>query len=604
MRTKRSRVVAGATAALMVLTSSVALADSLEGDELTEVRQIGSLALGTVCAGEPLSGTLHLAIRRQGGSANQIYANGATVTVTPLSATTGLTAGDTSGNIAIPATWGGANNGTPSAAVTAKVTLQTSTPGSFSGTVTYRSSGLNQSNTTKTFDDIIPVTATVTNCAPADTTPPVIAPTVNGTLGSNGWYTSDVDLSWSVADAESAITSQTGCGAVSIQADQQAATYTCSATSAGGTDSKSVTIKRDATAPVITPGDVADTTWRNSSLSQAFVASDTTSGLATPGDASFTLTASAESANASTPTSAPKTVTDAAGNSTTRTLSARIDLTAPDLSDAGPTKLPNGAGWYNADVTNEFTASDALSGLPAGFVNPITRTTSGEGSAVIVASGSVSDLAGNTNQGIDSKAFKIDKTAPTSVVTGVTEGAVYGTAPSVTCSATDGLSGVKTAGTPSGNTTGSGAKTVACNGAVDNADNVQTVASSTVSYTLAPIGGFNSNFDGGAVLRVKPNQAIPLKWAFNDGTVNRALLSSATLSSVSSNRCSVSEGSDGFEVATELAAGASGLQLLADDSYQMNWKATSSTGCRALTVNMTFKDGGSTSRTILVNITK
>lgn len=85
-----------------------------------------------------------------------------------------------------------------------------------------------------------------------DTTPPVITPTVTGTIGANGWYTGNVSLSWSVADSESAVSSSSGCEAVSITQDQVATNYTCNATSAGGTASQTVSIARDATAPIIT----------------------------------------------------------------------------------------------------------------------------------------------------------------------------------------------------------------------------------------------------------------------------------------------------------------------------------------------------------------
>jgi hypothetical protein len=87
--------------------------------------------------------------------------------------------------------------------------------------------------------------------APSDTTAPVITPGVSGTLGSNGWYTSDVAVSWAVNDAESAVTSQSGCDPTTVDYDTSGVTFTCSATSAGGTDSESVTIKRDATQPSV-----------------------------------------------------------------------------------------------------------------------------------------------------------------------------------------------------------------------------------------------------------------------------------------------------------------------------------------------------------------
>ena len=72
---------------------------------------------------------------------------------------------------------------------------------------------------------------------------------MTGTL-NGGWYTSNVSVSWAVSEPTSPFTS-TGCAASSVTSDTQGVTFTCSATSAGGTASASVTIKRDATAPVI-----------------------------------------------------------------------------------------------------------------------------------------------------------------------------------------------------------------------------------------------------------------------------------------------------------------------------------------------------------------
>jgi hypothetical protein len=86
---------------------------------------------------------------------------------------------------------------------------------------------------------------------PSDTTAPVITPSVIGTLGNNGWYVSDVTVSWIVGDAESTVSSSTGCDPTTISTDTTGVTLTCSATSAGGTASESVTIKRDATDPEV-----------------------------------------------------------------------------------------------------------------------------------------------------------------------------------------------------------------------------------------------------------------------------------------------------------------------------------------------------------------
>jgi len=86
-----------------------------------------------------------------------------------------------------------------------------------------------------------------------DSTAPVIEPNIVGTLGSNGWYTSGVTVTWTVTDPESDVTSMTGCDEVNITADQASTDYTCEATSAGGTDHNTVSIKRDATAPLLNP---------------------------------------------------------------------------------------------------------------------------------------------------------------------------------------------------------------------------------------------------------------------------------------------------------------------------------------------------------------
>lgn len=84
---------------------------------------------------------------------------------------------------------------------------------------------------------------------PSDTTAPVVTPAVTGTL-VNGWYTSNVTVSWAIADPESSFTSS-GCSVESVTSDTAGTTFTCTATSAGGTTTERVTIKRDATGPSI-----------------------------------------------------------------------------------------------------------------------------------------------------------------------------------------------------------------------------------------------------------------------------------------------------------------------------------------------------------------
>jgi len=136
-----------------------------------------------------------------------------------------------------------------------------------------------------------------------DTTPPVITHTLTGTLGSNGWYRSDVTLTWDVSDPESTVTT-IGCVAQSITADQEATDYSCSATSGGGSSGPvTVTIKRDATAPPVSVTGIADgATYLLDAVPAATCATtDAMSGVATAaalsvgypgGVGSFTLTCS------------------------------------------------------------------------------------------------------------------------------------------------------------------------------------------------------------------------------------------------------------------------------------------------------------------------
>lgn len=98
------------------------------------------------------------------------------------------------------------------------------------------------------FDDTDTATVTVT-----DSTPPVITPTVTGTMGGDNWYTSNVTVSWDVTDPESGIASSNGCDTTTLSADTAGDTLTCSAANGIGlSNATSVTIKIDKTPPAIT----------------------------------------------------------------------------------------------------------------------------------------------------------------------------------------------------------------------------------------------------------------------------------------------------------------------------------------------------------------
>jgi virginiamycin B lyase len=86
----------------------------------------------------------------------------------------------------------------------------------------------------------------------ADATPPVIIRQITGTLGNNGWYRSNVTVSWTATDPESGVAFSTGCTPTTLTADTAPTTLTCSATNGAGLSrSVPVTIQIDKTPPDI-----------------------------------------------------------------------------------------------------------------------------------------------------------------------------------------------------------------------------------------------------------------------------------------------------------------------------------------------------------------
>jgi hypothetical protein len=239
------------------------------------------------------------------------------------------------------------------------VVFSSSTVGDHVITVSVSDSGAGTYNTT-------PAKFTLhVNAAPppSDTTPPVITPTVAGTLGENSWYTSDVNVSWLVEDGESDISSTSGCGPTTISTDTAGTTLTCTATSAGGTSSDSVTIKRDATAPTSVSGTLARAAdhngWYTAPVGYQFSGNDPTSGIA-----------SCSSGTYSGPDGTGLTVSgscaDNAGNSANGSSPAfKYDATKPtDITFFG---APNAGGSYDygtAPAAPTCTAKDATSGMP------------------------------------------------------------------------------------------------------------------------------------------------------------------------------------------------------------------------------------------------
>jgi probable HAF family extracellular repeat protein len=201
---------------------------------------------------------------------------------------------------------------------------------------------------------VSPVTAT-------DTTPPEVHPTGTGPLGNSGWYVGNVTVSWTVTDSESAVSSSTGCGASTVTTDTVGVTFTCSATSAGGTATQSVTIKRDATPP--TAKAMASPMpnrygWNDEPVTVKFKGADGLSG-GVVCDPAVVLS------HEGTGLSASGRCYDAAGNASALATAGgiRIDRTAPVVTIG----VPVDGATYNRNqvVVANYSCTDALSGLVA-----------------------------------------------------------------------------------------------------------------------------------------------------------------------------------------------------------------------------------------------
>jgi hypothetical protein len=223
-------------------------------------------------------------------------------------------------------------------------------------------------------------------------TAPTVEPEVTSTLpGNEGWARGNVTVHWDVADADSPDTlATTGCGDVIVTADQPETTYTCTARSGGGLTTKSVTVKRDGTPPVVTtavdpPEPDGTNGWFVSTPTISFTCDDPTSGLVD------SCPASVQPIEGVTTTT--RTVSDHAGNSTATSTNTKVDLTNPTVTcdDRVTYLLHQTATLVGADVT------DTPSGpLRAREVLAVGTATVGDQTATVTGT----DLAGRTGSDV------------------------------------------------------------------------------------------------------------------------------------------------------------------------------------------------------------
>jgi hypothetical protein len=302
-------------------------------------------------------------------------------------------------------------NASFSAAATTPIGTYTIQLGASFGTTTVSTPSGNGSNLV----DATPTAITVHVTAPADSTPPVVDPTVSGTLGANGWYVSDVTVSWTVSDSESSITSSNGCATTTITTDTAGTTLTCTATSAGGTTVKSVTVKRDVTPPAValtvTAGTAGDHGWYTSDVTVHTSGTDSVSAPVT-----CTNDQQQTTETAGTPFNGSCT-NDAGLTASASPLTIKLDKTAPTAELSVTAGTAGAHGWYTSDVTVHTNGTDSLS-TPVTCTSDQQQTTETTGTAF---NGTCTNDAGlKTNA--TPLTIKLDKTAPTAIASSVTAG--------------------------------------------------------------------------------------------------------------------------------------------------------------------------------------
>jgi hypothetical protein len=349
----------------------------------------------------------------------------------------------------------------------------------------------NHYNVTVTITDDDGGLAITSGSVLSDTTPPAITSAVSPSPNGAGWNNSPATVTWTTIDPLAPITSSTGCDPTTRATDTTTAgvNYTCSATSAGGTSSKTVNVKVDQVAPTLTGAATSPPNangWYNAGVTIHWSCSDALSGIAgtCPANALLASEGNAVSTNAS--------VSDVAGN-TTNAVSApvKIDMTPPATSASS---LPE---WNNSTVTVTLTATDNLSGVDATHYTVDGGTTQ-TGTSVLLTDEGVHtvqvwsvDNAGNTETA-HSVTVKIDKTAPSITFTqapvpnsaGWNNGNV-----TVTFTCSDALSGIVSCTGPQHVTT-EGAGQSVTGTASDNAGNSSSASTSlNIDKTPPTISG-------------------------------------------------------------------------------------------------------------------
>lgn len=505
LRSRKARRFAAALGVVTVVVSTTgAYADNLvaDGDGVAPVATSG-VAFGSVCSGTEVTKPVALAISRNGNSSNNVFKNGATVTLSVASSPTGVTLTLPPANtITLPANWQTQSNDTKSSTVIATVRLAPGVARTLTGSFRLVATGTNADNIVTSRDTTLAVSGTVSNCTPTDTVPPVLSLPANITSEATSAAGVVVTYGATATDANPAtpavtcVSSPTAGLASGSTFPLGTSTLNCSATDAAGnnaTGSFTVTV-RDTTAPVLmsVPSDIVEEATSAAGATVTWIAPTASDAVSTP---TISCHAPAGLASGSTfplgTTTVTCTATDAVGNADTGAFLVTVaDTTGPvigEITAPAATEATSGSG---AVVTYTApTASDAVDGNVAVSCEPASGSTFVLGETTVACT--ATDGAGNSSAAKFTVIVQ-DTTAPVLVVPdNITEEATSADGAQVNYDATandtvDGVVAV-TCVPPSGATFALGSAIVECSAADAVGNGVSDSFSVIVQDTTAPL---------------------------------------------------------------------------------------------------------------------
>lgn len=548
---RRRAVAIAATVSLLTLTGgAAAYADNLQpdGDRVTVDKEGATLAMGNICIGQttPPSGAtpnLTLSVTRNGNYVNaNVFRKGSAVTVsigsvTVVTSPSGFSGGFDMVNptISIPADWDSALPNTLAGTATGRVQLAPSHAGAIELRVPFTAVGVDSADDPLTRGVTLTVTANAVDCtpAPADTTAPTSSAT--GATGTGAYTFGD----WASSDVTLTLTGQ----------DEN-----------GGSGLKEIRYTTDGSTPTAGHGQVYDPADRPV--------------ISTEGTTTVRYVAVDNAGNVEAPVN---------------TAVVRLDKTVPVITDDSVANPPSGEagtnGWYTSDVVVTFRAADGLSGF-TGKPDPhtFTATTSGEGNAVTVASGTVADVAGNLGTSVDSAPVQVDLTDPGVNCAAAPTFVLGSTGQQVSATVTDDTSGPAAATvTADADTSSVGTH----NATVTGHDNAGRSTQATCSYRVVyDWSGFFKPIDNLPVLNsVKAGSAVPVKFSLGGDQGLDVMATGYPRSTVIS--CDSTADTDAVE--QTVTAGSSSLSYdPATGQYNYVWKTDKvwAGTCRQLVVQL------------------